>query len=111
MWCLTTQEAPAEQNEICCDYRREILGMMRTPCAKPYASYPGSPQAQLASAPLAASPPVGPACPVTLCNSSGDMLVPAAGWQGVGRHCRGELGAVLMETVLDSAPQELLALR
>lgn len=84
--------------------------MMGSPCAKPHASYPGSPQAQLASAPLAASPPVGPACHVTLCNSSGDMMVPAAGWQGVGRHCGGVLGALLMEAVSHSALQESHAL-
>lgn len=84
--------------------------MMGTPCAKPHAFYPGSPQAHLASVLLAAFPPVGPACHVTLCNSSGDMMVPAAGWQGVGRHCRGLLGAVLMEAVSGSAPQESRAL-
>lgn len=83
--------------------------MVGTPCAK-YASYPGSPQAQLASAPLAASPPVGPACQVTPCNSGGDMMVPAAGWQGAGRHCGGAPGAMLMEAVSDSAPQESHAL-
>lgn len=68
--------------------KRETLGVMGTPCAKHHASYPGSPQAQLASAPLAASPPVGPACHVALCNPSGDMMVPGAGWQAVGRACR-----------------------
>lgn len=41
---------------------------MGTPCAAQYASYPSSPKAQLASAPLAVSPPVGPACHVALCN-------------------------------------------
>lgn len=77
---------------------------MGTPCATHYASYPSSPQAQLASAPLAASPPVGPACHVALCNPSSDMKVPGAGWQAVGRPHRVAPSAGLMELFLGSSP-------
>lgn len=56
VWCWVTQEISEGQSD---SYRDRVV---RTPCAEGLAFCPDSQRAQLAPSPLAASPPVGPAC-------------------------------------------------